>query len=96
MHIYCKGSDPPLANLCLSSPASSLSSMSAFSMKDQCDICSQGFGKDSSFDTWLDNPFHVEGLKEFNGPYSTMLEVQCICKDSHKLGDIEPLLQNFR
>ncbi|XP_055806513.1 uncharacterized protein LOC129875105 [Solanum dulcamara] len=94
--IYCKLADPPLAKLCLSSPTSSLSSMSAFSTKDQCDIWSPGLRKDSSFDVRYDNPFHVEGLKEFRGPYSTMVEVQGLYKDSHKLGDIEPLLQNFR
>ncbi|MCD7472231.1 hypothetical protein HAX54_013257 [Datura stramonium] len=94
--IYCKLSDPPLANPCLSSPTSSLSSMSAFSPKDQCDIWSPGFRKDSSFDVRLDNAFHVEGFKDFSGPYSTMVEVQCIYKDGHRLGDIEALLQNFR
>lgn len=70
--------------------------MSAFSPKDQCDIWSPGFRNDLSFDVRLDNHFYVEGLKEFSGPYSTMVEVQCIYKDSHKLGEIEPLLQNFR
>ncbi|KAH0701003.1 uncharacterized protein [Solanum tuberosum] len=92
--IFCKLADPPLANPCLS-PTSSFSSMSAFSTKDQCDLWSPGSRKDSSFDV-RDNLFHVEGLKESTGPYSSMVEVQCIYKDSHKLGDIEPLLQNFR
>ncbi|KAK4710399.1 hypothetical protein R3W88_004912 [Solanum pinnatisectum] len=92
--IYCKLADPPLANPCLS-PTSSISSMSALSTKDQCDIWSPGSRKDSSFDV-RDNPFHVEGLKEFSVPYSSMVEVQCIYKDSHNQGDIEPLLQNFR
>ncbi|XP_015064263.2 uncharacterized protein LOC107009439 isoform X1 [Solanum pennellii] len=92
--IYCKLADPPLANPCLS-PTSSFSSMSAFSTKDQSDIWSPGSRKDSSFDV-RDNPFHVEGLKESTGPYSSMVEVQCIYKDGHRLGDIEPLLQNFR
>lgn len=94
--IYCKIADPPRINPCLSSPTSSLSSMSAFSPKDQCDIWSPGLRNDSSFSVRLDNPFHVEGLKEFSGPYSTMVEVQCIYRDKHRLGDIEPLLQNFR
>ncbi|KAG8384502.1 hypothetical protein BUALT_Bualt04G0124600 [Buddleja alternifolia] len=94
--IYCKLADPPLANLGLSSPTSSLSSMSAFSPKDQSDLWSPGFRNDSSFDVRLDNPFHVEGLKDFSGPYSTMVEVHCIYRDSQKLGDIEHLLQNFR
>ncbi|KAI3452101.1 hypothetical protein Pfo_008766 [Paulownia fortunei] len=68
----------------------------AFSPKDQCDLWSPGFRNDSSFDVRLDNPFHVEGLKDFSGPYSSMIEVHCIYRDSQKLGDIEYLLQNFR
>ncbi|KAL0332250.1 UNVERIFIED_CONTAM: hypothetical protein Scaly_2126500 [Sesamum calycinum] len=95
-NIYCKLADPPLAHAGLSSPTSSLSSISAFSPKDQCDLWSPGFRHDSSFDVRLDNPFHVEGLKDFSGPYSTMIEVSSIYRDSQKLGDIECLLQNFR
>ncbi|XP_069150034.1 uncharacterized protein [Solanum lycopersicum] len=91
--IYSKLADPPLTNPGLSSPTSSLSSISAFSPKD---IWSPGFRNDSSFDVRLDNPFHVEGLKEFSGPYSTMIEVQCVYRDTQKLGDIEPMLQHFR
>ncbi|XP_059642098.1 uncharacterized protein LOC132284057 isoform X2 [Cornus florida] len=94
--IYCKLADPPLTNHDLSSPSSSLSSMSAFSPKEHCDVWSPGFRKDSSFDVRLDNPFHVEGLKDFSGPYSTMVEVQCLYRDSQKLGDVEHKLQNFR
>ncbi|CAN1224981.1 hypothetical protein LINGRAPRIM_LOCUS930 [Linum grandiflorum] len=37
-----------------------------------------------------------QGLKEFSGPYSTMVEVPWIYRDNQKLGDVEPLLQNFR
>lgn len=94
--IYCKLSDPPLMNQCVSSPNSSLSSLSAFSPKDQCDMWSPGLRKDSTFDVQLDNPFHVEGLKEFSGPYSTMVEVPRIYKDNQKLGDVEDMLQCFR
>ena len=96
--IYCKLVDPPLTNHGLSSPTSSLSSMSAFSPKDHSDILwSPGFRRDSSsFDVRLDNPFHVQGLKEFSGPYSTMVEIQSIYRDGQKLGDIEHMLQNFR
>ncbi|PSR88020.1 Mucin-17 like [Actinidia chinensis var. chinensis] len=94
--IYCKLANPPLTNQSFSSPNSFLSSTSAFSPKDQCDMWSPRFRKDSSFDVRLDNPFHVEGLKEFSGPYSTMVEVPCIYRDSLKLGDIEDMLQCFR
>ncbi|XP_062156770.1 uncharacterized protein LOC133864448 isoform X2 [Alnus glutinosa] len=94
--LYCKLADPPLANNGLSSPNSTMSSMSAFSPRDQCEMWSPGFRNNSSFDVRLDNPFHVEGLKEFSGPYSTMVEVPWIYRDGQKLGDAEPLLQNFR
>ncbi|GLT39108.1 hypothetical protein SLA2020_133150 [Shorea laevis] len=94
--IYCKLADPPLTHNGLSSPNSSISSPGAFSPQDQCDIWSPGFRNSLSFDVRLDNPFHVEGLKEFSGPYSTMVEVPWIYRDSQKMGNIEPLLQNFR
>ncbi|XP_030469286.1 uncharacterized protein LOC115687766 [Syzygium oleosum] len=94
--IYCKLADPPVANHGLSSPNSSLSSASEFSPQDQSDMWSPGFRNNSSFDVRLDNPFHVEGLKEFSGPYSTMVEVPWIHRDSQKLGHIEHLLQNYR
>jgi hypothetical protein len=94
--IYCKLSDPPLTHNGLSSPNSSMSSISAFSPQHQCDMWSPGFRNNSSFDVRLDNPFHVEGLKEFSGPYSTMVEVPWIFRDGQKLGDTEHLLQDFR
>ncbi|KAJ4715014.1 Ternary complex factor MIP1, leucine-zipper [Melia azedarach] len=94
--IYCKLADPPLMHNGLSSPNSSLSSMSAFSPRDQCDMWSPGFKNHSSFDVRLDNPFHVDGLQEFSGPYSTMVEIPWIYRDSQKLGDVEHLLKNFR
>jgi len=94
--IYCKLSDPPLTHNSLSSPNSSSSSMSEFSPREQCDVWGPGFRNNSSLDIRLDNPFLVEGLKEFSGPYSTMAEVPWIYRDSKKLGDVENLLQNFR
>ncbi|XP_057542987.1 uncharacterized protein LOC130821305 [Amaranthus tricolor] len=89
--IFCKLGEPPAANIGLSS-----SSMSAFSSQYQCDEWSASYGKDSSFDTRLENSFNVEGLKEFSGPYSTMVEVSCMYRESQKLGDVEYMLQNFR
>ncbi|KAK7263046.1 hypothetical protein RJT34_30630 [Clitoria ternatea] len=94
--IYCKLADPPTTNPGLSSPSSSLSSTSAFSIGDQGDMWSPGFRNNSSFDVRLDNPFHVEGLKEFSGPYSTMVEVSWIYRENQKLGDTDQLLKNFR
>lgn len=94
--IYCKLADPPSIHNGLSSPNSYMSSASAFSQHDQFESWSPGFKNSSSFDVRLDNPFHVEGLKEFSGPYSTMVEIPWIYRDSQKVGDVEPLLQNFR
>ncbi|ESW27993.1 hypothetical protein PHAVU_003G250200 [Phaseolus vulgaris] len=94
--IYCKLADPSTTNPGLSSPSSSLSSTSGFSIGDQGDMWSPGFRNNSSFDVRLDNPFHVEGLKEFSGPYSTMVEVSWIYRENQKLGDTEQLLKNFR
>ncbi|CAI0554358.1 unnamed protein product [Linum tenue] len=42
------------------------------------------------------NGLSSPGLKEFSGPYSTMVEVPWIYRDNQKLGDVESLLQNFR
>ncbi|MED6167373.1 hypothetical protein PIB30_002348 [Stylosanthes scabra] len=94
--IYCKLAEPPTSHPGLLSPSSSLSSTSAFSIGDQGDMWSPRFRNNSSFDTRLDNPFHVEGLKEFSGPYSTMVEVTWIYRDIPKSGDADKLLQHFR
>ncbi|GAB4854757.1 hypothetical protein Ancab_023342 [Ancistrocladus abbreviatus] len=66
--IFCKLAEPPSAHNGLSSPNSSSSSLGGLSPQYQCDMWSSGFGKDSSLDARLDNPFNVEGLKEFSGP----------------------------
>ncbi|KAM0058047.1 putative ternary complex factor MIP1, leucine-zipper [Helianthus debilis subsp. tardiflorus] len=96
--IYCKLADPTLTNNGLSSPTSSSSSMNAFSPKNLPDMMwGPGFRRDSSsFDVQLDNPFYVQGLKEFSGPYSTMVEIQCLYKDNQKLSEVEHMLQHFR
>ncbi|XP_038900882.1 uncharacterized protein LOC120087938 isoform X1 [Benincasa hispida] len=94
--IYSKLAEPSLLNHGLSSPTSSLSSVSAFSPGEQCAMCSPGFRNNSSFDVRLDNPFLVEGLKEFSGPYSTMIEISWICRDPQKLCHVKSLLENFR
>ncbi|XP_024974922.1 uncharacterized protein LOC112513032 [Cynara cardunculus var. scolymus] len=96
--IYCKLANPPLVNHGLSSPTSSSSSTSAFSPTHHSDmIWGPGFRRDSpSFDVQLDNPFMVQGLKEFSGPYSTMVEVQSLYKDNQRLDEIEHMLQHFR
>ncbi|KAF6155777.1 hypothetical protein GIB67_007424 [Kingdonia uniflora] len=95
--IYCKLADPSLIHHGLtSSPISSLSTISEFSPQDQYGMWSPQCRKDSSIDSRLDNPFHVEGFKEFSGPYSTMLEVPWIYRDTQRMKDIDSMLQNYR
>ncbi|KAL0430345.1 UNVERIFIED_CONTAM: hypothetical protein Sradi_0660500 [Sesamum radiatum] len=94
--IYCMLADTPSENHRLSSPTSSLSSTSAFSPKDQCDLWSPGLRNDSSSDNRLDRPFRVEGLKDFNGVCSRTVEVLRIHKNGQKLSDARYLLQNYR
>ncbi|KAK2411062.1 hypothetical protein QL285_046385 [Trifolium repens] len=91
--IYYKLADPPVTNPGLSSPSTSTS---AFSIGDQGEMWSPGFRNNSSFDVQLDNPFLVEGFKEFSGPYSTMVEVSWIYNENQKLSDTVQLLQTYR
>ncbi|KAJ0981787.1 hypothetical protein J5N97_010042 [Dioscorea zingiberensis] len=95
--IYCKISDPPL--VCQgrsSSPTSSFSSMSAFSPQYVGDMWSPSCKRGSTLDSRLENPFRVEGLKEFSGPYNAMVEVPSICRESLRLSDVEVILQNYK
>ncbi|XP_028781542.1 uncharacterized protein LOC114737746 [Neltuma alba] len=94
--IYCKLAEPPMAYHGISSPSSSFSSMSGFSVGGQGNIWSPGFRNNSFFDVGLDNPFPVERSCHHAGPYSSMFEVSWIYRDSLQLGDTENLLQSFR
>ncbi|XP_062109387.1 uncharacterized protein LOC133820008 [Humulus lupulus] len=82
--IFCKLAEPPSPHNGPSSPNSSVSSVSGFSSREQCDLLTPGFKKNLPFDVRLDNP------------YSTMVEVSWIYRDSKKLSDIDHLLQNLR
>ncbi|CAL9098914.1 unnamed protein product [Musa acuminata var. zebrina] len=95
--IYCKLADPPLVYHGLSSsPASSFSSMSALSPQYLGDMWSPGYKRESNLDSRLINPFRVEGLKEFSGPYNAMVEVPLICRDRRRLRDVEDILHNYK
>ncbi|KAK4260031.1 hypothetical protein QN277_003205 [Acacia crassicarpa] len=94
--IYCKVAEPHMAYHGISSPSSSFSSMSAFSIEEQGNMWSPGFRNNSFFDVGVANPFQVEGLRHHVVPYCSMFEVSWIYRDSLKLGDTENLLQNFR
>ncbi|KAF0888332.1 hypothetical protein E2562_014165 [Oryza meyeriana var. granulata] len=95
--VYCKLADPPLVHHgSSSSPTSSFSSTSAISPQYLGDIWSPNYKRESTLDSRLINPFHVEGLKEFSGPYNTMVEVPLICRDSRRLKEVEDLLQTYK
>ncbi|XP_073115817.1 uncharacterized protein [Elaeis guineensis] len=95
--IYCKLADPPLVHHGYpSSPTSSFSSMSALSPHYLEDMWTPVYQRECTLDARLINPFRVEGLKEFSGPYNAMAEVSLICRDRRRLKDIENMLQNYK
>ncbi|KAK1643817.1 hypothetical protein QYE76_061622 [Lolium multiflorum] len=95
--VYCKLADPPLVHHgSSSSPTSSFSSTSAISPQYVGDMWSPNYKRESTLDSRLINPFHVEGLKEFSGPYNTMVEVPAICRDNRRLKEVEDLLQTYK
>jgi len=57
---------------------------------------SPNYKRETTLDSRLINPFHVEGLKEFSGPYNTMVEVPMISHDSRRLKEAEDLLQTYK
>ncbi|KAK3021780.1 hypothetical protein RJ639_045102 [Escallonia herrerae] len=95
--IYCQLADPPVFNYGFaSSPISFSSSPSGSPSQSQYDIGSPRCGDYSSSNSWLNHPFHTEGSNEFSGSYSTMVEVQGICRDDSKLKGVEDRIQDFR
>ncbi|KAJ3670115.1 hypothetical protein LUZ60_010439 [Juncus effusus] len=94
--IFIKLSDPPLVHHAPSlSPASSFSSTSAFSPQF-IGGNGEGIEGESRLDSRLINPFRVEGLKEFSGPYNGMVEVPMVCRDQRRLRDVHDLLQTYK
>lgn len=105
--VYCRLADPPLLahHRPSSSPSSSLSSApSAVSPQqhlsgdaDMWSPTSYCCRKDGAqLDSRLINPFRVEGLKEFSGPYSAMVEVPAISRDRTRHREAEDLLQTYK
>lgn len=95
--IYCRLADSPLGHQALSSsPISSFSSKSTFSSNFIGYISSPGCERESTVDARLDNRFLVEGLKEFSGPYSAMLQVTSIHKKSQRFNDVNGMLHDYK
>ncbi|OAY80726.1 hypothetical protein ACMD2_09645 [Ananas comosus] len=59
------------------------------------DAWSPGFRKEATLEAWLDNPFRVDGLKDFSGPYNAMVEVSSICRETQRFSDAEVMLHNY-
>ncbi|KAM3695185.1 hypothetical protein ACJW31_07G112800 [Castanea mollissima] len=95
--IYCELADPPLINHDYPSfPIALSSSLNKYSSQGQSDKWNSQCKNFSSFNSNFDNPFHIEGSKEFSAPYCTMAKVQLICRDRQKLREIEHMLRRFR
>ncbi|KAF8713992.1 hypothetical protein HU200_027982 [Digitaria exilis] len=95
--VFCKLADPPLVHhRPSSSPSSSLSSASVVSPQYLGDMWSPNCRREATLDSRLINPFHVEGLKEFSGPYNSMVEVPSISRDRRRLREAEDLLQTYK
>ncbi|KAF9684326.1 hypothetical protein SADUNF_Sadunf04G0106600 [Salix dunnii] len=95
--IFCELGGPPLINPdYVSSPISISSSPHEFSSQGHGDALSPQYGNYSSFNTSLDNPFHVGASKELSGPYCSMVKVQRLSRDTQKRRYIQHKLQDFR
>ncbi|XP_019702309.1 uncharacterized protein [Elaeis guineensis] len=95
--IYCRLADSPLVPQgLLSSPTSSFSSKSTFSPNFMGYVSSPGCKRESTLDALLDNRFVVDGLKEFSGSYTAMLEVTSIRKKSQRLNDVNGMLHDYK
>ncbi|KAI6677812.1 hypothetical protein NL676_038608 [Syzygium grande] len=96
--IYCELAEPPLTNyyfLCSpNSPSSYI--VDQYPSGDLGDMQSSHHCRYSSFNSHFGNPFHVEGSREFSGPYSTMFKVQSISNDAERMKSIEYMLRKYR
>ncbi|PWZ23089.1 hypothetical protein Zm00014a_035103 [Zea mays] len=99
--IYCRLADPPLVHHgSSSSPTLSFSSTTSAVSPQYVgdDMWSPSYRRReaTTLDSRLINPFHVEGLKEFSGPYNAMVEVPTISRDDRRMKEAEDLLQTYR
>ncbi|XP_017698408.2 uncharacterized protein LOC103707546 [Phoenix dactylifera] len=95
--LYRSLAESPLVHQALSSsPTSSFLSKTTFSPNFMGYTSSPGRKRESTLDARLDNRFQVEGLKEYGGPYSAMLEVTSIGKKSRRFNDVNGLLHDYQ
>ncbi|KAK6131908.1 hypothetical protein DH2020_034345 [Rehmannia glutinosa] len=65
-------------------------------LSEHHDIYDLSSSENQSFDSWMNNPFHLEASNEFSGSLFTMVEIHGLFRDSQRLNDVEDLLQNYR
>ncbi|KAM1348915.1 hypothetical protein PS2_003082 [Malus domestica] len=94
--IYCELADPPVIDHDDSCSPITSSSTYDFSSHSQGEKWSSKRRKIPFFHSHFDKPLQSEGTEEMSGPYSRMLKVEWICRDTDKLEDVELTLKKFR
>ncbi|KAJ9135561.1 hypothetical protein P3X46_032731 [Hevea brasiliensis] len=95
--IYCDLADPPLIGRDYpSSPVSFSSSQIELPAQGRGEMWSSHCGNFPSFNSSVDNFFHIGESMELSGPYCTMVTVQWIHRDSKKLKGVQQKLHDFR
>ncbi|KAF2305870.1 hypothetical protein GH714_008511 [Hevea brasiliensis] len=95
--IYCDLADPPLIGRDYpSSPVSFTSSQIELPAQGRGEMWSSHCGNFPSFNSSVDNLFHIGESMELSGPYCTMVTVQWIHRDSKKLKGVQQKLHDFR
>lgn len=94
--IYCELADPPVIDHDDSCSPITSSSTYDLSSHSQGEKWSSKRRKIPFFHSHFDKPLQSEGTEEMSGPYSRMLKVEWICRDTDKLEDVELTLKKFR
>ncbi|KAL6494763.1 hypothetical protein OROGR_031563 [Orobanche gracilis] len=64
--------------------------------KHHCDIYTLSFEENSSFESWLNRPFHSKTSKQLSGSLFHTVEIHEVFRDSQKLNSVQELVQNYR
>ncbi|XP_052186804.1 uncharacterized protein LOC127797717 [Diospyros lotus] len=94
--IYIELADPPSIDHGLPLSPVSSSSVADSSPQHQSNIWSPETRRNPSFYSSMESAFSTEGSNELGGAYSTMIEVQRICRDGQSLKRVKNMLQQFR
>ncbi|XP_073127519.1 uncharacterized protein [Henckelia pumila] len=94
--IYCHLSDPDPSVDHGSNSSPHTSPQSKFSSQGQLDLSSFSCEENSSCNSWVNNPFHVETSKDFSASFRSVIDVQGVVREPQRLNAVEVLLQKFR